>query len=71
MNSYNEQLGLVVWKYIDRMNDVCEKDTAEKILEEFVSDCNPTIESCIDVVWKEKYGYTYKEFLRDKSSKGE
>lgn len=32
-----------LYRYIDRMNDVCPIDPAEKILAEFVEDMNPLI----------------------------
>ena len=41
-------IGAVVWKYIDRMNDVCDEgDTAEVILAEFVAAVNPLIRAAI------------------------
>jgi hypothetical protein len=33
----SERISEVVWRFIDRMNDVCEQDPAEKILAEFVA----------------------------------
>ena len=32
-----------LYRYIDRMNDICPIDPAEKILAEFVEDMNPLI----------------------------
>ena len=32
-----------LYRYIDRMNDICPIDPAEKILAEFVEDVNPLI----------------------------
>lgn len=32
-----------LYRYIDRMNDICPIDPAEKILAEFVEDINPLI----------------------------
>jgi hypothetical protein len=40
-------IGAVVWKFIDRMGDHCEVDTAEKILDEFVAAVMPLIQEAI------------------------
>ena len=37
----------VVWKFIDRMNDVCEQDTADRIVSEFVAAVMPAIDAAI------------------------
>jgi hypothetical protein len=41
------KIGKVVWKYIDRMNDPCGEDTAEKILGEFTTAVAPAINESI------------------------
>ena len=60
--NHNEELGKIVWQFIDRMRDCCEVDTAENILEDFTKACEPILSDRIDEIWKEKYGYTYTEF---------
>ena len=41
-------VGGVVWRFIDRMNDVCDADPAEKVLAEFVAAIEPAICAAID-----------------------
>lgn len=41
------KIGKVVWNYIDRMNDPCGEDTAEKILAEFTTAVGPAINESI------------------------
>lgn len=38
-----------VFKFIDRMNDVCEQDTADRIVEEYIAKMNPLIEEYLDL----------------------
>ena len=40
-------IGKVVWKFIDRMGDVCEEDTADTILREFYDAALPAIEAAL------------------------
>lgn len=44
---FDVKISQVVWNYIDRMNDVCDEDTAEHILGLFTADVAPHIEACI------------------------
>lgn len=41
-------IGGVVWKYIDRMNDHCDRDPAERILEAFTESVNPHVWAAIE-----------------------
>lgn len=50
----NAELGEIVWKFIDRMNDVCERDTAENIIHDFLKQVNPIAHSVIDAIWQSK-----------------
>jgi len=50
----NAELGEIVWKFIDRMNDVCELDTADKIISDFLKQVNPIAYSVIDAIWMSK-----------------
>jgi hypothetical protein len=40
-------LGDLVWRFIDRMSDVCEMDTADMILRDFVASAQPIIDQAI------------------------
>ena len=40
-------IGAVVWKFIDRMSDVCEVDSADRILSEFVAAVTPAIDAAL------------------------
>jgi hypothetical protein len=40
-------IGRVVWRFIDRMNDICEQDTADEILSEFVVAVQPLIDAAL------------------------
>ncbi len=40
-------IGRVVWRFIDRMNDVCDIDPAERIVQEFVDAVYPAIEAAL------------------------
>ena len=42
-----------VFKYIDRMNDVCDEDPMEKIATEFVKEVNPLIDEHVNILWRE------------------
>lgn len=41
------RIGRVVWRFIDRMEDVCEQDPADKILAEFVDAVDPAIDAAM------------------------
>lgn len=43
-------IGGVVWKYIDRMNDHCDRDTPERIVDAFTEAVNPHIMAAIEYV---------------------
>lgn len=43
-------IGGVVWKYIDRMNDHCDRDTPERIVDAFTEAVNPHIWAAIEHV---------------------
>lgn len=45
-------IGGVVWKYIDRMNDHCDRDTPERIVDAFTEAVNPHIWAAIEHVQK-------------------
>lgn len=46
-----------VFKFIDRMNDVCDSDTADRILNEFTQSINPLIEEYLEL----KFAPNHKE----------
>lgn len=48
-----------VFKFIDRMNDVCDSDTADRILNEFTQSINPLIEEYLEL----KFAPNHKEQL--------
>ncbi len=48
------EIGKVVWDFVDRMNDVCEEDRADKILLQFVEAVMPKIETASDAARKEQ-----------------
>ena len=61
MTPYNKALAVikaehdivdVVFKYIDRMTDVCDTDPLEGIAAEFVEEVNPLVHECIDRLWR-------------------
>ena len=43
MDTINAQIVDCLFRYIDRMNDVCDEDPADTILREFVADVMPFI----------------------------
>jgi len=44
-------VGLIVWKHIDSMNDLCEPDfTADKVLKRFLDEVMPVIESALPML---------------------
>ncbi len=43
-----------LFRYIDRMNDVCDEDPADTILREFVADVMPFINERISKAWPQK-----------------
>jgi dephospho-CoA kinase len=45
-----------VFKFIDRMNDVCELDTADRIVHEFIQHMNPLIQEYLEL----RYGSDYQ-----------
>lgn len=47
-DQFDAKIGKVVWKYIDRMNDHCSVDSAEKILEQFTFEVGPVLQECCE-----------------------
>lgn len=47
---------LCLYSYIDRMNDYCEADTAEKILDEFTEAVRPLIDQHCTEMNENRYG---------------
>ena len=45
--SGNQKIVDVLFRYIDRMNDICPQDSADKILGEFVAEVDPVIQEMI------------------------
>lgn len=45
MAEMDEDIINTVYKYIDRMNDICEQDTAEQVLADFLAEMNPIIDA--------------------------
>lgn len=43
-----------LYRFIDRMNDVCPEDPAERILEQFTIAVNPLFEQHIKALWQEE-----------------
>jgi len=48
-------IGAVVWKFIDRMNDVAECDPADRILAEFVAAVMPIINAAKESINPKEY----------------
>ncbi len=42
------EIGRVVWRFIDRMQDYCEVDTAERILDQFIEAVSIPLEKALD-----------------------
>lgn len=45
-----------VFKFIDRMNDVCEEDTADRIVSEYIDKMNPLIDEYLDLKFAPNHG---------------
>jgi hypothetical protein len=53
-NVFQAAITELVMRHIDRMNDVCEEDTAERIVNSFVEGFNPCFETYMDAKFPER-----------------
>ena len=53
MATNDAQIVTCLFRYIDRMNDVCDEDPADTILSEFVADVMPLMMSRLAIASKE------------------
>lgn len=59
-------IGKLTFRYIDRMNDVCDQDPAEQLLEEFTKEFDKAWRPRLDTLWLERDGITYTDFCKSK-----
>lgn len=47
-------IGRVVWRYIDRMTDLTDRDSADRVLAAFLAEVEPIINAIIDAAREER-----------------